>query len=157
MGHFYRVPEEVFKSDISANAKLLYAYLLNLDSVSKANGNTFTWASANTIAKAMKVSQSTAKRLLYELERNGLLHIERRNGKTSKMYLHLFNSDTTTRVKNDTTTRIKNDTPLSLVINNELDKGSYSRKQKNHVASYDSKLYREKAQTVPEYQKKKEV
>lgn len=159
------MPDFVFDSEVSDGAKILYAYLLRLLSISEKNGNAFVWPSADKIGKDLHVKPLTAKRRLYELEDGGFIRIERRKGQTSKIFLTRIKNDTSTSIKNDTgdvsktirQARIKNDTQVK--SNKELDKVSYTRtqKRKNHNPSYDAEAYEQMARNfVPVYVKKED-
>ena len=159
------MPDFVFESEVSDGAKILYAYLLRLLSASEKNGHAFVWPSADKIGKDLHVDARTAKRRLYELERNGLVRIERRTGLTSKIFLTRDKNVTSTRDKNDTggvtkMSRVGRDKNVTQVRSNkELDKVSYTRtqKRKNHNPSYDAEAYEQMARNfVPVYVKKED-
>ena len=117
------------------------------------------WPSAETIGKELHVNARTAKRRLYELEKQRYIRIERRSGQTSKIFLITTDKNvTTTRDKNVTATRDKNVTQNK---KNEIDTLSYKKPQKkktifgNHIPNYDSEAFAKKAEN-PVYIKQEE-
>lgn len=122
-----------------------------------ANGKEYVYASAETMAKRQKVTKRTAKNRLYELERAGLIQIERRKGKTSKVFFTSANNFTTTSEKNCTTGSEKSFTQYNKRNINRADiKRTQNKIDGNHVASYDSDAYMRKARTEPIVYVKKE-
>ncbi len=75
----------LFKEDLSHRAVAVYMYL---DERSNKNGQ--CWPAIPTIARDMKISVSTVKRALHDLEKAGLIQREQRyrasGGKSSLLY-----------------------------------------------------------------------
>ena len=138
-----------------------------MSNISESNGKNFVWPSAETIGKELHVNARTAKRRLYELEKQRYIRIERRSGQTSKIFLITTDKNvTTTRDKNVTTTSDRNDTTtrdknVTQNIKNEIDTLSYKKPQKkktifgNHIPNYDSEAFAKKAEN-PVYIKQEE-
>ena len=79
----------LFKRDLSHRAVSIYLYLANM-----ANENNECWPAIPTIAKELKISQSTIRRGLQDLRDAGLIDTEQRyrkkGGKSSLLYkLHM--------------------------------------------------------------------
>lgn len=155
----------MFDADISDGAKLLYGYLLAMNDLSMQNGKEYTYASAETMAKKQKVTKRTTKSRLYELEKAGFIQIERRKGKTSKVFLTSAKFFTGSSEKNCTTSSAESCTASSAenytqYKKRDIDRVDIKRTQKridgNHVASYDSDAYMWKARNEPIVYVKKE-
>ena len=79
MKNFVQIPTELLRrNDISANAKILYALMLDRRNLSKKNGWTdqqgiYIYYTIDEVQKTLDVSKSTAQRLMRELTRVGLI------------------------------------------------------------------------------------
>lgn len=75
----------LYRMDLSHRAISVYVYLSD-----RANKNGECWPSIPTIAKELKLSQSTVRRALRDLRKAGLLETEQRyrtkGGKSSLLY-----------------------------------------------------------------------
>lgn len=79
MKNFVQIPVELLKRhDISANAKILYALMLDRSNLSKKNGWTdqqgiYIYYTIDEVQKTLDVSRSTAQRIIKELISTGLI------------------------------------------------------------------------------------
>lgn len=75
----------LYRMDLSHRAVSVYIYLYD-----RANKNGECWPAIPTIAKELKLSQSTIRRALKDLRKSGLLETEQRyrtkGGKSSLLY-----------------------------------------------------------------------
>ena len=75
----------IYRSDLPHRAVSVYTYLAN-----RANKEGICWPAIPTIAKDLKLSQSTVRRALQDLRNTGLLETEQRyrtrGGKSSLLY-----------------------------------------------------------------------
>jgi GntR family transcriptional regulator len=75
----------LYRMDLPHRAKSVYIYLAD-----RANKNNECWPAIPTIARELKLSQSTVRRALQDLRKAGLLETEQRyrkqGGKSSLLY-----------------------------------------------------------------------
>lgn len=76
----------LYKMDLPHRAKSVYIYLAD-----RANADGECWPAIPTIARELKLSQSTVRRALQDLRKAGLLKTEQRyrnnGGKSSLLYM----------------------------------------------------------------------
>lgn len=84
MGYF----NSIYSADLPSRAVSVYMYLQD-----RANKENQCYPAINTIARELKLSRSTVKRAIEDLEKNGYLKREPRwrehGGKSSNLYLIL--------------------------------------------------------------------
>lgn len=77
--------EFLYRTDLSHRAISVYIYLFD-----RANSEGVCWPAISTIARDLKLSQSTVRRALHELRKEGLLSSEQRyranGGKSSLLF-----------------------------------------------------------------------
>ena len=78
--------DSVYRSELPHRARTVYIYLAD-----KANKDGECWPAIPTIAKYLKLSQTTVRRALNDLRKAGLLQTEQRyrksGGKSSLLYI----------------------------------------------------------------------
>ena len=119
--YYMVIPAEVWESNISAKAMILYGHIQVL-----ANKHKYCFASNSYFEKAMKTSGSTIKRAMKELEDNNLITREMIYKEDSKeieerkIYLNIG------MTKNDPSPKVKNE-PRPMVTD-DLDNTTRSKK-----------------------------
>ena len=91
---YYKIPKSFFEqpqySTLSPNAMVLYAMLLSKSELSIKNGwvdeknKPYIYCTREQMARAMSVSERTAKRIFSELVKIGLVRVEKVYSDTSK-------------------------------------------------------------------------
>lgn len=76
---------EIYSTNLPHRAVAVYMYLRD-----RANKDGFCYPAINTIAKDLKISKSTVKRALYDLEKEGYVNHERRYRKTGGNSSNLY-------------------------------------------------------------------
>ena len=90
---FIRIPTELIKTDLSPRAILLYGLIQSRIDMSQKNGwqdsnGTYCYYTQTAIMADLSVTDRQARRLLHELEVNGLITRQQRSGAVpDKLYL----------------------------------------------------------------------
>lgn len=91
-GRFIKLPCAIFDSRLSPLAKLLYAYLLNLSTLSAKNGlsderGVYVFCTLEQASEMLDCSRNTARKHFKQLDEQGLIKRQFRDGEAFRIYL----------------------------------------------------------------------
>lgn len=91
-GRFIKLPCDIFDSQLSPLAKLLYAYLLNLTTLSVKNGlcdqrGVYVYCTLAQAAQMLDCNRDTARRAFQALEKENWIYRQFRNGSAFQIYI----------------------------------------------------------------------
>ena len=97
---FLMLPFDIFESDLPPKAKLLYAYLLNLGSLSVKNDlhdekGVYVFCTIQKAADILDCNRDTARKVFRILEENKLIYRRFRNGEAFQIYLASSSNEST--------------------------------------------------------------
>lgn len=84
-GNYFRIPNDIFEYGLSQREFIVYCYLSRCSNIKTRQ----CYPSLKTIAKSCKLSVTTIRKALNELENNGYINITQRftaNGQESNLY-----------------------------------------------------------------------